>query len=352
MTGDQRGVALVSVLLIVAVATALAYGMVERQTLSVAHSKQTLAGSQARQYALGGEQYARQILFADWEEVETRELDTLFEQWAAPTETFEIAGGAIEIRIQDLDRRFNLNAVAGRRGPQNAARLKRLLTHLEIDPNAADAWVDWIDEDQDVTAFGLEDSARLMDDPPRRTANQRAVHVSEFVVATGIDAAAFARLRPHVTVLPVLDLRINVNTANEVVLGTLAPNFPAASALAMVELDREFPRIEEVTAAYAQLGEAAGVLAVVSEYFRVQVRAEVDDARAETTAVIHRNVETGEQALLWRSFGDPFEARAWHEDDEEAGDQVEPALSANPPRRAQARYTMRRPERRIKPRTA
>ena len=332
MTRSQGGVALVSVLLVVAVATALAYAMVDRQGFTIAHSQQTLAGSQARQFALGGEQYARQILYADWEQEDTREIDTLIEEWSAPGEAFEARGGALEVRIQDLERRFNLNAVAGdREGAQNTARLKRLLTTLEIDANLADRWVDWVDADQDVTALGSEDAAHLMGDPPRRAANQRAAHVSEFAVATGIEAEAFERLRPHVTVLPLDDLRVNVNTANEFVLGTLAPNFPTGNALRLVEQEREIVRVEDITGIHPELGEAVAVLTVQSAFFRVQVRAEVDDARSELTSLLHRHPETGELTLLWRSYGERFEALAWHE---RATDGSE------------ANGTMRRPDRR------
>jgi len=307
-------VALVTVLLVVAVATALAYAMVDRQGFTIAHSQQTLAGSQARQFALGGEQYARQILYADWEEEETRAIDTLLEEWSAPEEAFEVRGGAVEIRIQDLERRFNLNAVSGdRAGAQNAARLKRLLAGLEIDANLADRWVDWVDADQDVTALGSEDASHLMGDPPRRAANQRAAHVSEFVVATGLDAAAFERLRPHVTVLPIDDLHVNVNTANEIVLGTLAPNFTALSALRLVEQEREIARVEDITGTHPELGEAVAVLSVRSAFFRVQVRAEVDGARSDLTSLLHRHPETGALTLLWRSYGERFETHAWHE---------------------------------------
>ena len=331
MSRRQRGVALVSVLLVVAVATALAYAMVDRQGFTIAHSQQTLAGSQARQFALGGEQYARQVLYADWEE-ETRAIDTLLEEWSAPAEVFEVRGGALEIRIQDLERRFNLNAVSGNReGAQNTARLKRLLTALGIDANLADHWVDWVDADQDVTALGSEDAAHLMGDPPRRAANQRAAHVSEFVVATGLDAEAFERLRPHITVLPIDDLHVNVNTANEIVLGTLAPNFTTSRALGLVEQEREIARLEDITGTHPELGEAVAVLTVQSAFFRVQVRAEVDGARSELTSLLHRHPETGALTLLWRSYGERFEALAWHEHEpEESG----------------ANGTMRQPDRR------
>ena len=321
MSRRQRGVALVTVLLVVAVATALAYAMVDRQGFTIAHSRQTLAGSQARQFALGGEQYARQILYADWEDEETRAIDTLLEEWSAPEEAFEVRGGSLEIRIQDLERRFNLNAVSGdREGAQNAARLKRLLAALEIDANLADRWVDWVDADQDVTALGSEDAAHLMGDPPRRAANQRAAHVSEFVVATGLDAEAFERLRPHVAALPVDDLHVNVNTANEIVLGTLAPNFTASGALRLVEQEREIARVEDITGTHPELGEAVAVLSVQSAFFRVQVRAEVDGARTDLTSLLHRHPETGALTLLWRSYGERFEAHAWHERESADGD--------------------------------
>ena len=337
MSRRQRGVALVSVLLVVAVATALAYAMVDRQAFTIAHSQQTFAGSQARQFALGGEQYARQILYADWEEEETRAIDTLLEEWSAPAEAFEVRGGALEIRIQDLERRFNLNAVSGSRdGAQNTARLKRLLAALGIDANLADRWVDWVDADQDVTALGSEDAAHLMGDPPRRAANQRAAHVSEFVVATGLDAQAFERLRPHITVLPLDDLHINVNTANEMVLGTLAPNFTADRALSLVEQEREVARVEDITSTHPELGEAVAVLAVQSAFFRVQVRAEVDGARSELTSLLHRHPETGALTLLWRSYGERFEALAWHEREPEDADGE--SVDAND--------TMRQPDRR------
>ena len=145
-----RGVALVSVLLIVAVTTALAYEIANRHAFGVAISRQMLEASQAREYALGGEQYLRQVLYADWEDETTRAKDTLLEDWSTATQAFEVDDGSIELRVVDLQARFNLNSVVGAGGPENTARLKRLFTHLELDPSAVDAWVDWIDGDQEA----------------------------------------------------------------------------------------------------------------------------------------------------------------------------------------------------------
>ena len=220
---------------------------------------------------------------------------------------FEIEDGALAIRIEDMASRFNLNALAGPQSAQNLAALKRLLAHLGIDVEAADAWLDWIDGNQDVNGSARRTPKRCCADPPRRTADQPAVHVSEFLVAATLTAKELALLRPHVAVLPVVDLRVNVNTATATVLGSLAPNFPAADAERLAAGPREFALVEEVVADHAALGESAGVLAVTGEFFRVRVRVELGDSRTVLTTVIHRDPESGALATWSRSFGERFE---------------------------------------------
>ena len=306
-----RGVALVSVLLIVAVTTALAYEIANRHAFTVSVSRQVLSSSQAREYALGAEQYARQLLYADWEDEGTRSKDTLLEDWSTMTEAFDVEDGGIEMRIEDLSSRFNLNSVLGAEGAQNAARLKRLFTRLELDPNYVDAWVDWIDADQEVQPYGAEDADYLLREPPHRAANQRAVDISELRLAVPFESRdEYARLGANVTVLPTERLAVNINTVTEAVLASLAPNFPAANAQLLVEQVRNYDDVEGVIASHAPLGESAAVLRVGSEYFEVQVRAHVGDTRSELTSILHRNHESGEITLLSRNFGRRVESQA------------------------------------------
>lgn len=303
----MRGLALVSVLLVVAVATALAYEIANRHAFGVAVSRQTLAASQAREFALGGEQYARQLLYADWEDERTRAKDTLLEDWSA-LESFEIDDGSIELRIVDLSSRFNLNSVVGAAGAQNAARLKRLFGHLQLDPTGVDAWVDWVDPDHELQPYGAEDADHLLREPAYRTANQLAVDASEIRLAVPFGSEdEYARLKPHVAVLPTRDLAVNVNTATDIVLASLAPNFPVDDARMFRDQVRDFDRVEDVVASYAPLGESAAVLEVGSAFFRVQVRALVGDIRSELTSVVHRNGKSGELTVVSRTFGERFE---------------------------------------------
>ena len=382
MTPRRQGLALVGALLVVAVATALGYEIVVRHTLSVAQGRLTLDGAQARQYAFGGEAYARQLLYEDWEDEETRRMDTLLEVWAggdggdsegresasddsrterslaerrgdelasqddrfderpederrrrdsneptaramAEAKMFEIAGGSLELHIEDLGRRFNLNAVGGEASAENVARLKRLFTNLGLNPEAVDAWRDWVDPDREITGNGAEDADYMLRDPPMRAANQRGHHASELIVAASLTSEQYETLRPHVAVLPVFDQRINVNTAAAEVLAALAPNFAVDEAQILVDEVREYDQVEPVVSAHAPLGASAGALAVVSEYFRVQARAVVGDARSDLTSVLHRDPVSGVMTVLSRSFGEPFEAESSAEDEDEEANETE-----------------------------
>ena len=142
----QRGVALISILLIVALVTALMYHLMTRQALVVAQTRQVIRADQSLAYALGAEAYARQILYDDWNRPTGRAIDTLSEAWAVPSVPFDIEVGTLELSIEDLDRRFNLNSLAGQAAPKNIQRLKSLLSALGMDPVAAEAWRDWVDQ--------------------------------------------------------------------------------------------------------------------------------------------------------------------------------------------------------------
>lgn len=302
----SRGVALVSVLLIVALASALAYQMLSRHGLTIAHSEQLLRGGQAREYALAAEAFARQLLAEDWFDEATRAADTLLEPWAEPSPPFEIEGGEITLAIVDLNARFNLNGVIGKAGPDNVQRLKQLVTNLELDPVIADTWVDWVDPDSDINAAGAEDETYLLSVPAYRAANQPVASASELLAVRDVTVDDYAILRPHVTWLPDTNLRVNVNTAGYEVLRCLAPGLSEEEAETLIESDREFQEVADVTAQHAALGNSVAAIAVMSEYFEVRVRAAVADTRVTLASMLHRDPTTGRVRLLARDFGRDF----------------------------------------------
>lgn len=311
---NSRGVALVSVLLIVAAASALAYQIAMRHAVDVVRSQRLFDASQARQYALGGEAYVRQLLHEDARETNK---DTLLEPWRlcgeAPQEVaaeraasaagaFDIENGALTVCVRDLRGRFNLNALAGRSGEEHLARLRRLLTLVEIDAAVADLWIDWVDGDESARPTGAEDGDYLVRMPPHRAANAPAAHLTEFFAAAALPAEAFAALRPHVAALPHTGLLVNVNTATAPVLAALDEAMALADGQLIADGQRDFDTVQEAVTAVAKLSTSSAVLGVGSDFFEVQARAEVGDASVVLTAVIHRD-KRGLRTVS-RSFGE------------------------------------------------
>ncbi|MAL93237.1 MAG: general secretion pathway protein GspK, partial [Pseudomonas sp.] len=104
----QRGVALITVLLVVAIVTVVSGAMVARQQLSIRATSNQLQARQAWHYALGGEALAQAILARDLKggEPGAAAIDHLLEPWAQPLPAFEIDQGEILVRIEDLAGRF------------------------------------------------------------------------------------------------------------------------------------------------------------------------------------------------------------------------------------------------------
>ena len=301
---DQRGVALISILLIVALVTALMYHLMTRQALVVAQTRQMVRADQSLAYALGAEAYARQILFDDWNRPEGRAIDTLTEPWAVPSVPFDIEAGTLELSIEDLDRRFNLNSLAGQTTvAKNLTRLKTLLAALGLDPVVADAWRDWVDADSEAAGFGAEDGTYLIATPPYRTANQAAASTSEIALLGLLDSDQLARLLPYVTTLPTTALRVNVNTADARVLESLSSRVSPARAETIVQSDRHYEDVSVLLAEVPELSDSVDAMAVVSSYFEIHSRAEIDGYRTELTSVVYRDPATGRITLLSRDFG-------------------------------------------------
>ena len=299
----QRGVALISILLIVALVTALMYHLMTRQALVVAQTRQLVRADQSLAYALGAEAYARQILFDDWNRPASRALDTLTEPWAVPAVPFDIEAGTLELSIEDLDRRFNLNSLAGTAAAKNTVRFKALLNSLGLDPTVADAWRDWVDGDLEATGFGAEDAAYLVATPPFRTANQPAGSTSEVALLQLLDPDQLTRLMPYVATLPTTELRVNVNTAAAPTLESLSQHVTPAQAESLIESDRHFDDTGAVVAEVPEFSDSIDAMAVVSSYFEIHARAEFDGFRTELTSVVYRDPATGHMTLLSRDFG-------------------------------------------------
>ena len=243
----QRGVALITALLVIALVTAAAVAMASRQQLDIRRTANTLQRDQAYVYAMGAEVMARAVLVKDDPQKDHKEED-----WAKSGVTIPFEGGLLTGTLEDIQGRFNLNNVVknGVASPQDVERLKRLLLILKAKsppdkevwknaepPDLANAVLDWIDADSNVSSGGggAEDSDYLQTERPYRAANAPMAATSELLLVRGFTAGIYREVAPYVTALPE-HTKINVNTAKLEVLRSLDQD---ASCLIIAKLGRQ-----------------------------------------------------------------------------------------------------------------
>ncbi|MGE8497466.1 MAG: type II secretion system minor pseudopilin GspK [Pseudomonas sp.] len=304
----QRGMALITVLLVVAVVTVVSAGIIARQQLSIRSSANQLHVRQAWHYALGGETLAKAILRRDLQQGDPRApVDHLGEPWAMPQSSFALdEGGELLLRISDPSGRFNLNSLV-RQGQVNeaaVAQFRRLLLILQIETPYAERLADWLDADQEPSGgFGAEDNQYLLLAPPYRTANRRLADVSELRLLLEMTEADYQRLLPFVTALPA-DATLNVNTANAWVLASLADGIPLSTAQGLVAARRGqgYPDVPSFLAQLPGLQVQSQALAVGSQYFQATSEVTVGDRRQVLRSTLQR-ASDGKVYVLARDLG-------------------------------------------------
>lgn len=316
----EGGVAILSVLLIVAVASALTYSLASQQSMVIAQSQNVLVGDQIRNLLLGGEVLARQSLRQDWDVEETRESDTLLETWAQALPPFEIPGGFIEVNVRDLQSCFNLNAIpVAPRDPGRTNAMKAFFLEAGLEGVFVDRWLDWIDPDEQVVDAGAEDGEYLSGDHAYRTANIRAAHVSELLLLREVEIEPYGTLRDSACILPEgAEDKININTVNQATLQALFPSVPATEVASLVESERNYTALNEFQQDHGSFTGADVFLGFTSDFFEVNVRAELGGSSASMVSLLYRNPTNGEMSILNRDFSRRFVSRFTVEVEEEA----------------------------------
>lgn len=320
----QSGVALITVLLVVALATVLAVAMTSRQQLDIRRSANLFEADQALAYVGGAEDWAVHFLAAlppaSVAQRATPPASTVDTgPWALPP--MPVDGGTISASLVDAQGRLDLNVVLGGTAPavaanassgstvpQNTAamgtaqqtRLRRLLRGQGVSANRIDAMVagllDWIDADS-TPRFpdGAEDDAYLRASPAYRAANQPLADASEVLRVHGWRSADWQRIAPYVTALPV-PAGLNINTASAPVLQSLAPGLDKAAAQALIALRGKgfaslaaFRRaLQQVAPQAAAVVQTAG-LSVTSRFYVLHTRIRVGRIEQAWRSVIERD---------------------------------------------------------------
>src|SRR5690348_16957597 len=197
----QRGVALITALVVLAIAATLSAAMIWQGGLDERRTATLIQGNQAMEYALGAESWAGEILRRDFKQ--NAQSANLGQDWAQQLPPLPVEGGQITGRIEDMQGRFNLDMLSGPSPAVYQAQFVRILEALDLDPTIAPALTDWFSSNPVANPNGAKDDFYSRLQPPYLTAQAPMTSVSELQLVKGVTPQAYAALLPYVCAIPV-----------------------------------------------------------------------------------------------------------------------------------------------------
>lgn len=299
----QRGVAVVTALLIVMLATTVVAGLYMRENVTVRSVENRLAMSQTRWIERAAIDWAKVILRAD---ARGSAVDHAGEAWAVPvaeTSLDETVTGGRRIgdasrpamltgQIVDAQAKLNLTALvlSGQPSDAHLQAFRHLLSLLGQPESLADL----------VLARLLRSVPRKLDEVEVPAAELVLLRLDDLRTVPGFDAAAIDALRPFATFLPE-PTAVNVNTAPAEVLAAVVPDLDLSGA-------RRFVARRERTY-FRDLNDAAqgfdgqpvlppNLLSVGSRYFIVQGMVRFDRVESVSETLLSRSNDRIE--IVWQ----------------------------------------------------
>ena len=303
----QRGVALITAILITALVGSVALNLAWDNALDLRRTMTLLYRDQAVHVAMGAESWVQSILGDDLAETET---DHLGEIWASelpglPVQS-DVVQGELFGTIEDLQGRFNINNLVDQNGEIDELALeqfRRLLQVLDLDPRFAGIAADWIDANREAGfPDGAEDAIYTGFIPAYRTPNLPITHATELAALEGMDKASFDILAPHIVALPGRT-GINVNTATAAVLQSLDENLTASDVESLIS-ERESGGFADLQNTFSTLvaPEVLPQLEETTSYFQLRLVVQIATVRIIYFSTLQRG-GTGQVVPILRSLG-------------------------------------------------
>jgi general secretion pathway protein K len=292
----QSGVALITAVLIVALAVVASISIAENYQLNFRRTVTTFNSGQAWAYAKGAEEWAMAILARD--KNDSSDYDGHDETWWNNGEPLVIPlpGGLIEGKLEDVDGKLNVNLLmkAGKPDPVMYKRFERLFASLGINIGLVGAIQDWIDSDENFTGSeGAESDIYRGLSNAYLPADQPMQDISELRLVHGIDQETYKELIKHITALPA-DAKLNLNTASAYVLESLGVNIPQGVGEEIVaeREDKPFKSPNDFVNSLQERGLTADILnspvGVASSYFTLNTKCVIGNSQVKMVSMIHR----------------------------------------------------------------
>ena len=264
MSKGQRGVALISVLLVMSLALVIIGGVLRSHRLLLQSSGQQLQQLHLRQLGMAGENLGLSLLKA-----QQKDSDRVPDQLPV----FDIDDAQVSLDIEDLAGRFNLNAVLiqGQIDQVTLKRWARLLALLEL------------------PEWQLEQVGALRD-------------LSQLRLLPDVDGEQLRRLEPWVALLPA-DASLNINSAPALILRTLESVETAeADALLRQRSTAPWPSVQAFTQdpLLSGKGLSSHGLGIDSRWYRITVQVTQGQSRLRLATDVERDPRTPQLTIVQR----------------------------------------------------
>lgn len=359
----QRGIALITVMLIVALAAIIAAQMTTRLQTQMQRSTNISFNQQAYWYALGAEAFSKRVLIKAFkDEPDVTHLEQI---WAEEGSNYPVDFGEISGEISDLQSCLNLNALhpkaktkaeadSGTGSPSNsgttkstkgnttatptgsrnssgsnsssnkqlpaATVLEALIINLNIEGIGSfeaeamvNALTDWLDDNDMITGSGgAEDNDYASREFPYLAANSYLGSVNELRLIEHFTPAVILALTPYVCVLPQnFQHLININTLDaekpellQALLGSSledAQEVLSARDSSGYENVADFLKLKELTKIRLEKWQTAAFV-IDSDYFKLKASARFNNSYFSMSSMMKVN-ESQQIQVISRTIG-------------------------------------------------
>lgn len=345
MNNRQTGIALITVLLVLSLATVAAVSMTSRQQLDIRRTTNVLRIEEGYAALFAAEEFTKALLLLDLTQTITpNNLDGLGDFWASPDlqkAKQDVGNFAVtNLFIEDLQGRFNINNLLSDPNTvsqNNYLNFRDLLGEYTLPPELADRAIDWMDANPDLRPGGAEDAAYQSLTRPYVTPNQEMVSASEMNQLLGVNLSgkddydqSHRKLRDSIRLMlndPDKQNRqalialprgtpINVNTVSSpTIFQMIVPGMDGTDAKSLFDSTRVAPNKEpyfkdanafwgnSLVSKYKVAQNRQVPISTDSSYFLLHAEAIQDDLVVYSNTIFHRTRNPNAVQVVHRSYG-------------------------------------------------
>lgn len=309
---DERGIALLLALLVLALLVALILefdGEARREYRDAAAFRDNFKAQTLTRAAV---QAARAVLQQDFikDKKNGEAYDAPTDLWAMPIKNYAIGDGFLSAQIEDELGKLNLNDLAVAPGDElqkkkKVQRFKRLFELLQLSPDLVDALVDWVDADENQEPAGAESMYYQSQRPAYRAANAPLRGFGDLRLIKGFTPEIVDRLSRYVTLFPAEGSGlVNLNTADLLVIQSLDPAITQTMAAEIAQgrpykKKEDLDRIGSFQEIGAKLRATQSGYDVKSDYFSARLAINVNDVTKTAWVVLQRDTSKGDSTVKY-----------------------------------------------------